>query len=322
MTASSYGNLPKLSIIMVMRNAASVVTRALDSLILQHYPKLEVIVWDGMSDDDTPEVVARYPDLITRMVRERDSGPPDAYNRALELTTGDFIGYLNADDAFEPGTLWAVAEAILKNPQAEMVSTGILYYTVKNGQRVVTGLYAAEKQLELTLENVCSELPTFMLSRFLHRDLAFRAGPYNTDRSIWYISTDREWMARLALSTCRNVIVPHALYAFDMHPQSISSNPEAFTRIIEEHILIADSLLQKPDLTDKQRHTLMRWKKRQLAYGLWKSLMQFKWDKLKLFLREGNALAGLRFLPLAVLLLLERLKRKLGLMMCRGIDRG
>jgi len=306
-----------------MRNAGRTVAGALESLTSQHYPKLEVIAWDGMSDDDTPEVLARYSDIITRVIREKDSGPPEAYNRSLEYVTGDFVGYLNADDAYEPGMLWAVAEAILKNPRADVISTGIIYRMMRrDGRLAVTGYYAGEDQLKLSLENTLSELPTFVLSRFLRRELMVELGPYNMDRGLWYISCDREWTTRLALMPVQNVVIPRALYGFTLHFASISSNPQSFTRIVEEHLMIADHLLERPDLTESQRQVVARWQRRQAGYGLLKALTQLDVGKVRMFLRRGVTLAGWRFPFLTLWLLVRRALKKIGLLLSGGIDRG
>jgi glycosyltransferase involved in cell wall biosynthesis len=323
MTTSSYGNLPKLSVIMVVRNAATSVGRALDSLAAQHYPKLEVIVWDGLSNDGTQEVLSRYSGFITTLVSEKDNGPPDACNRALAFVTGDYIGYLNADDEFEPGMLWAVAEAILQRPQTDVVSTGILYrLRNREGKGIVTGYYAGEDQLALTLENVLSGLPTFYLSRFIRRELALKVGGFNTDPALWYISNDREWMARLVLTACSNVVIPRALYGFNINTSSFSSNPENFTRIVDEHLLMADSLLKREDLTQAQRAALRGWQMRQFSLGFWKALAALRWDKAREYARGGIRAGGWRWGPFSLWLLAAKLSRRFGLLLSKGIDRG
>lgn len=323
MTVSILHNLPKISVIIIVRNGAATIGRALDSLKRQYYPNLEAIVWNGMSTDDTLQVVEQYRDSIAMLVSEADSGPPDAYNRATYLATGDFIGYLNADDEYEPGMLWAVADAILKNPDADIITTGILYRKVgKQGQRTVTGYYAAEEQLALTLENILSELPSFMLSRFIKRSFRPNVGNYITDRSLCYISNDREWMTRLLFLPCRNVVVPRALYGFEQHSQNISTDPHVFIRIIDEHLLIADRLLERPDLTLAQRSTIAHWQKSQYAYGFWKSVAQGNGAKAVFYLKKGVALEGWSFIPFKITLLAQRLIKKLGLSLSGGIDRG
>src|SRR5580704_9348356 len=120
--ASHLENLPTLSVIVVVRNAALSIARALDSVIAQHYPKLDLIVWDGLSDDGTMEVLVRYSSFITTLRSERDTGPSDGSNRALSLVAGDYVGFLNADDEYEPGALWAVADAIVRSPDTDVVS--------------------------------------------------------------------------------------------------------------------------------------------------------------------------------------------------------
>src|SRR5262249_27231615 len=131
-----------------------------------------------------------------------------------------------------------------------------------------------------------------------------------------------EWMTRLALTPCVNAVVPHALYGFGMHSGSLSSNPETFSRIIQEHLMLAEALLARPDLTEAQRQTVLRWRQRQAAYGMWRALGRGKFDEARDFLRRGLAFSHWPFIPFAFLTLARRLIRKLALAISGGIDRG
>jgi glycosyltransferase involved in cell wall biosynthesis len=307
-------DLPKLSVVMVVRNVAATIAHALDSIVAQHYPNLELIVWDGASTDGTQDIIARYKDYISIYKSEADSGSPDGCNKAVALATGDYVGFLYGDDEYEPGTLWAVADCIAKQP-ADVISFGMIYRT----QGKVTGYYAAASQLELTLEKVLSDIPTFVLSRFYKRGVF---GVLNTDRTLWYYANDRELMARLALSGCSNAIIPKALYGFNYHAEGLSSNPAHYTRIIEEHGLIAKALLARVDLTDAQRTIVQHWQKCQLVFGLWRALSHLEFDRAKAFLAMGIMLGGWRFVAMSLCLLTVKLVKRLGRLISGGIDRG
>jgi hypothetical protein len=79
-------------------------------VLAQNYPNLEHIVVDGMSTDDTPAILARYPHL--RVIREPDNGQADAINKGFRAATGEIFCFLNSDDTFLPGALHRVAQEI------------------------------------------------------------------------------------------------------------------------------------------------------------------------------------------------------------------
>lgn len=54
-----------------------------------------------------------------RFVSEPDDGLTDAFNKGLKIATGDVIGWLNADDVYEPGALAVVGVAFVEHPRAE-----------------------------------------------------------------------------------------------------------------------------------------------------------------------------------------------------------
>jgi glycosyltransferase involved in cell wall biosynthesis len=87
----------KVSIITATYNSAATVADTLRSVEGQTYSDIEHIVIDGMSKDDTLDIVRLYPH-ISRVVSEGDKGIYDAINKGINIATGDIIGILNSDD--------------------------------------------------------------------------------------------------------------------------------------------------------------------------------------------------------------------------------
>ena len=90
----------KISVITVCYNARKTIRDTVLSVISQDYPDIEYIVVDGGSSDGTTEIVSEYHNQIDRFVSEPDAGIYDAMNKAWKMATGDFIGFLHADDCF------------------------------------------------------------------------------------------------------------------------------------------------------------------------------------------------------------------------------
>lgn len=88
-------------------NSRRYLEQALVSVQTQLRPGDELVVQDGGSTDGSVEILRRFSDDDTRIsfVSERDGGQSEALGRALERATGDYIGWVNADDYLEAGAL-------------------------------------------------------------------------------------------------------------------------------------------------------------------------------------------------------------------------
>ncbi|BCW88837.1 PGL/p-HBAD biosynthesis glycosyltransferase [Alphaproteobacteria bacterium SO-S41] len=92
--------MTRVSVITVCLNAAATIERTLRSIRSQKDVAIEHIVIDGGSTDGTLAILERHRDTIAHLVSEPDTGLYDAMNKGLALATGEFVGFLNADDAF------------------------------------------------------------------------------------------------------------------------------------------------------------------------------------------------------------------------------
>jgi GT2 family glycosyltransferase len=121
---------PRISVVTPSFNQGRFIAQTIDSVRAQDYPNLEHIIVDSMSTDETPAVLARYPEL--RLIRERDRGPADAINKGLRAATGDILCFLNSDDTLLPGALERVAREI--DPvRGRHVVVGRCLYTDEQG---------------------------------------------------------------------------------------------------------------------------------------------------------------------------------------------
>jgi cellulose synthase/poly-beta-1,6-N-acetylglucosamine synthase-like glycosyltransferase len=95
--------LPKISIIVPTKNEELVIGRCLDGLVNIDYPKnkLEIIVVDGNSTDNTPQICSefsqKYPDIFKIVKEASSNGKPAALNLALQYTEGEIVGVFDAD---------------------------------------------------------------------------------------------------------------------------------------------------------------------------------------------------------------------------------
>lgn len=101
--------------ITIVRNNFQTISKTINSVLMQHYNNYEYIIVDGNSDDGTLELIRSYGGKVDKLVSEADSGIAEAFNKGFKLATGDYIIYLNGDDAFStPQSLSLFFEGIQK----------------------------------------------------------------------------------------------------------------------------------------------------------------------------------------------------------------
>ncbi|HLO81802.1 MAG TPA: glycosyltransferase family 2 protein [Chitinophagaceae bacterium] len=98
---------PRISVITPSFNAAKTIDRAIQSVLAQKYSNVQHLIIDGGSTDGTFNIIQKYQHI--KWVSERDQGQADAMNKGFELSNGELIVYLNADDEFAPGVFDKVA---------------------------------------------------------------------------------------------------------------------------------------------------------------------------------------------------------------------
>ena len=91
----------KISIITVCYNSASTIEDTIKSVLAQKYDNYEYLIIDGLSKDNTLDIVKKYESKFKgkmKVISEKDKGLYDAMNKGIKLATGDIIGIINSDD--------------------------------------------------------------------------------------------------------------------------------------------------------------------------------------------------------------------------------
>ena len=225
-------DLSSITVVTPCRNAADTIAEALESVRSQGYPRVEHLVIDGGSTDGTVEILEHAEGV--RFVSEPDEGRVDAVNKGVAMARGDVIGWLNADDRYEPGALRAVGEAFAGRPDAAWV-TGYCRIIDGSGREIRRGVTAYKNAflrrfsygLYLT-QNFVSDPATFV-----RRDVLREAGPLD---SRYAISHDYDLWLRVARRG-DPVVLRRYLSSFRMVEGTLSM--EGFERQFAEHAEVA-----------------------------------------------------------------------------------
>ncbi|MBN2047929.1 MAG: glycosyltransferase [Anaerolineaceae bacterium] len=175
----------KVSIITPSFNQAGYLRETMKSVLSQDYPNLEYIVVDGGSTDGSVEVILDYADHLAWWVSEPDRGQSDGINKGFRHATGEYVGWLNSDDIYLPGTVARAAAALDANPDAAFVY-GDVYSIDAHGKTFNTMKYGDWNLRDLMRFSIIGQPAVFMRRELLEKagflDLQFH---YLMDHHLW-----------------------------------------------------------------------------------------------------------------------------------------
>lgn len=94
-----------ISIIIATWNAELYLRRSLNAIIEQLNSRVELIIIDGLSTDNTKSIINEYKNFIAYTCSEKDKGIYDAWNKGIKKSHGDWIMFLGADDCLLKNTI-------------------------------------------------------------------------------------------------------------------------------------------------------------------------------------------------------------------------
>lgn len=173
----------KVSIQIPVYTGTEFLKEALSSVYEQTYDNYEVIVVDDGSGVDFSKIRKAYPDVI--FLTQEHSGVAAARNRALELSDGELIAFLDADDLWSADKLKKQVIYLQEHPECEVVFCGVKNFT----ELFCEDMTGRQKQLFSAVLSKC------MVSSCVRRSLFEKYGNYEEDRAY---GEDTEIMARWA----------------------------------------------------------------------------------------------------------------------------
>jgi glycosyltransferase involved in cell wall biosynthesis len=223
-------------------NAAETIGRALESILRQSVPILEIMVIDDGSTDQTSRIVADFGKPI-RLIHQSNAGPDVARNRGIAESTGQFIAMLDADDAWTPNKIERQLSVMLERPQVGVVGClvhniatsndpSILAQLRKYGDRPVPGWRGSD-----------------MLIR---RSTIEKVGVL--DLSLHHAATT-EWLQRCSAAGVERYLLQEPLVVRYLRSGSYSSTKTAqgTTRNLDEYLMLAHRRIAAEKLKKQQQ---------------------------------------------------------------------
>ena len=197
-------NEPLISVIIPVFNGERFLTEALNSVLSQAYPNLELICVDDGSTDGSREIIERAPGKI-RYLRQENSGPAAARNRGLEIANGDIVAFQDADDIWPPRKLEIQLAALEKDLTLEIVMGTV--------QKV-------QSSSPETLENVDAPCFSVNLAAAIFRRSAFeQVGLF--DEQLRF-SEDVDWFMRARERGIKTATIEDVTLFYRLHDQNMT----------------------------------------------------------------------------------------------------
>ena len=195
----------KISIITATYNSAATVRDTLESILQQTHQDWELIIEDGLSQDDTLSIVREYEPRCQgrmRIFSEKDNGLYDAMNRGIARATGDVIGILNSDDFYHDEHVLEDINRAMENQPIDCVYGDLKFVQAGNTHRVVRIWKGSQHENGAFLSGWHPAHPTF----YARRKCFEKYGTFDTR---FAVSADFELMLRfIEVEGIRNRYIP------------------------------------------------------------------------------------------------------------------
>jgi glycosyltransferase involved in cell wall biosynthesis len=199
---------PLVSILIPAYNAEKWIADTLQSAIAQTWTRKEIIVVDDGSTDRTADVARRFSSNEVAVVSIKNRGAASARNHALQLSQGDYIQWLDADDLLVPdkierqlGALRHVdgKRVLLSSPWAPF------YYQTRRARFINTSLCQDLSPVEWLVRKMSENLHMQTATWLTSRELAEAAGPWDTRL---LSDDDGEYFCRVLMASAHTRFVP------------------------------------------------------------------------------------------------------------------
>lgn len=167
--------IPVLSIIIPTFNAQKIINDALESIAIQTFESYEVLVIDGVSNDNTIAVVQEYARIDDRIIwiSEKDRGIYDAMNKGLAMARGEWIYFMGSDDRLMNSS---VLESVFNDIDIQVLDVIYGNVILNKFDRRYDGAFTLEKLLD---KNICHQ------AIFFKRKVFDITGNFNLMYKVW-----------------------------------------------------------------------------------------------------------------------------------------
>lgn len=216
---------PTVSVVLAVYDAAWCIRRALDTVVAQTHPPLEILVCDDGSRDGTPELVERTYGEAVRVLRLPHRNASAARHDGLAVAQGDWLAFLDADDWWERDKIEKQLDFVARHPRVRWLSSDGRYESEQGLERdswLSDYFHPVSELAGDLLPPLMQRCFPLMSSMLVERHAYHEAG--GIDPAIVY-SHDYDLWLRLA-ARFDGGLMPELLVHYWTHPGALSKNFE------------------------------------------------------------------------------------------------
>lgn len=180
----------KISIISVCYNSSKTILDTIRSVNSQSYPNIEHVFIDGLSSDNTLEIIRSNSKKKNVIISEKDSGLYDAINKGILNATGDVIGLLHSDDILYSSEIISDLIAKIYDENLDGVYGDLQYVDKKNTNKIIRLWKSCEFNPNLLGKGWMPAHPTLILKKEVYS----KHGVFNKS---FKIAADYDFMLRI-----------------------------------------------------------------------------------------------------------------------------
>jgi glycosyltransferase involved in cell wall biosynthesis len=207
----------EISVVLPVKNGEEFLAQAIESILEQSHPPTELIVVDGRSTDRSAEIALSYEGVT--LIEQSGDGLSQAWNQAVEASSGGLIGFLDSDDYWLPGKL--EAQVALLEEKTELAGViGAARFVLAPGMPPPPGF-----RRELLDGEHVAPMPGTLLIR---REVFDRIGYFDEE---YRVAMDVDWFARVKDARLELGTITDVVLVKRFHPTNLShSEPEIYRR--------------------------------------------------------------------------------------------
>ncbi len=232
-------SIPLVTIVTPCFNSAAYIEQTIKSVASQTYSRIEHIIVDAGSTDDTIDIIKRNQNSVSLWVSEPDKGQADAIRKGFFMSSGEVLAWINADDVYPEDAVETAVNELLSD--AVDVVYGNRGLIDSQGRRI------GERRLTPFLANYSRQgmlyggFGVYQPASFWRRDLYFDVGGVD---SSFNFSMDTDLFVRFAMAGASFGFIPQELVKFRVHASSKTSSLQDVAR--EESRRISKSVPPRP----------------------------------------------------------------------------
>ena len=245
---------PLVSILIPAYNAERWIAQTILSALAQTWPRKEIIVIDDGSRDQTLKIARQFASKTVSIVTQENRGASTARNRALELSQGEYIQWLDADDLMAPDKIAKQIEASDRyGSERTLLSCAWarFYYRVDKANFVSTSLWCNLSPTDWLIRKMGQNLHMPPATWLVSRHLTQAAGHWDARLSL---DDDGEYFCRLILASDAVHFVPGARVFYRASGSgSLSSKDESDKKLISQFLSMQLHVAYVCSLEDSER---------------------------------------------------------------------